>query len=94
MTYRSIFVHVDDTEPCACRLDYAARVAKRYPGELLGGYIVPPSDVTAYSKAAIPPDMFDRYVPSSPSFAATRRRASVPPPNARASKGSSGGRRR
>jgi len=62
MTYRSIFVHVDDTEPCARRLDYAARVAKRYPGELLGAYIVPPSDVTAYSKAAIPPDMYEKYV--------------------------------
>lgn len=85
MTYRSIFVHADDTEPCARRLDYAARVAKRYPGELLGAYIVPPSDVTAYTKAAIPPDMYEKYIAkltdlcsaAEAGFRAAARRAGV-----------------
>src|SRR5574337_404553 len=62
MTYRSIFVHVDDTEPCVRRLDYAARVAKRYPAELLGAYIVPPSELTPYAKAVMSADTFEKYV--------------------------------
>jgi nucleotide-binding universal stress UspA family protein len=85
MTYRSVFVHVDDTEACARRVDYAARMAKRYPGELLGAYIVPPSDVTAYTKAAMPPDMFDKYMArlaevcnaAEADFRAAARRAGV-----------------
>ncbi len=62
MTYRSIFVHVDDTESCARRLDYASRLAKRYPTELLGAYIVPPSELTPYAKAVMSADTFEKYV--------------------------------
>ena len=62
MTYRSIFVHVNDTEAYPHRLDYAARLAKKYPAELLGGYIVPPSELTPYAKAVMSPDSIKQYV--------------------------------
>jgi nucleotide-binding universal stress UspA family protein len=56
MTYRSIFVHVDDAEPCARRLGVAARLAHKYPAELLGGYLVPSGRVTPYASAVMGPD--------------------------------------
>ena len=56
MTYRSIFVHVDDAESCARRLGVAARRAPKYPAELLGGYLVPSGRVTAYASAVMGPD--------------------------------------
>jgi nucleotide-binding universal stress UspA family protein len=61
MTYRSIFVQVDDTEPCTHRLDYAARLARKFPAELLGAYIVPPSELTPYATAVMSQDSIDRY---------------------------------
>ncbi len=62
MTYRSILVQVDDTESCAHRLDYAARVAKQYPAELLGAYLVPPSELTPYASAVMSPESIGRYL--------------------------------
>jgi len=41
MTYRSIFVHVDDAEPGERRLAIAARLARTYPAQLMGAYLVP-----------------------------------------------------
>ena len=61
MTYRSIFVHADDTGPCAGRLDYAARFARRYPAELHGSYLPSPSELTAYAKAVMSQAEIDRY---------------------------------
>jgi nucleotide-binding universal stress UspA family protein len=62
MTYRSIFVHVDDAEPCDRRVDYAVRLARKYPGELLGGYILPPTELTRYARAVMSPDSIERYL--------------------------------
>jgi nucleotide-binding universal stress UspA family protein len=62
MTYRSIFVHVDDAEPCDRRIDYAARLARKYPAELLGGYILPPTELTRYARAVMAPDTVERYL--------------------------------
>ncbi len=61
MTYRSIFVHADDTEPCARRLDYAARLARRYPSELHGSYLPSPSELTKYAKAVMAQEEIDKY---------------------------------
>jgi nucleotide-binding universal stress UspA family protein len=62
MTYRSIFVHVDDAEPCDRRVDYAARLAAKYPAELLGGYILPPTELSRYARAVMAPDTVERYL--------------------------------
>jgi nucleotide-binding universal stress UspA family protein len=64
MTYRSIVVQVDDTESCAYRLDYAARVARRYSAELLGAYVVPPSELTPYASAVMSSESIGRYLRS------------------------------
>jgi nucleotide-binding universal stress UspA family protein len=61
MTYRSIFVHADDTEPCARRMDYAARLAQRYPAELHGSYLPSPNELTAYAKAVMSQGEIDKY---------------------------------
>jgi nucleotide-binding universal stress UspA family protein len=57
MTYRSVFVHVDDAEPCERRLEVAARLARTYPAQLLGAYIVPSSDMTPFRSALLPQDI-------------------------------------
>jgi len=41
MTYRSIFVHNDDSPDMERRLDIALRLAKAYPAELVGAFLVP-----------------------------------------------------
>jgi nucleotide-binding universal stress UspA family protein len=61
VTYRSIFVHVDDTKACEQRLAYAARLAAKFPAELIGGYLTPPSELTPYAKAVMSPDTQKRY---------------------------------
>jgi nucleotide-binding universal stress UspA family protein len=57
MTYRSIFVHVDDSPQTDLRLDVAARLARRYPAEVLGTYIVPTHELTATESAVLPPEL-------------------------------------
>ena len=61
MTFRSIFVHADDTATCARRLDYAARFAARYPAELHGSYLPSPSELTDYAKAVMAQAEIDKY---------------------------------
>jgi nucleotide-binding universal stress UspA family protein len=57
MTYRSIFVHVDDAESCESRLEVAARLARIYPAQLLGAYIVNSGDLTPFRSAFLPADV-------------------------------------
>ena len=57
MTYRSIFVHVDDSDQTDLRLDAATRLARHYPAELTGAYIVSTRDLTATESALLPPDL-------------------------------------
>lgn len=54
MTYRSIFVHVDDSPQTDPRLDVASRLARRYPAEILGTYLVPTRELTATEVALMP----------------------------------------
>jgi nucleotide-binding universal stress UspA family protein len=60
MTYRTIFVHVDDSESCARRLAVACRLAKHYPAELLGGYLVPSTELTPFTSAVLPAEVVER----------------------------------
>jgi len=62
MTYRTIFVHVDDAEPCGRRLEVASRLAARYPAELLGGYLVPSTEITPFTSAVLPADVVQRKI--------------------------------
>jgi nucleotide-binding universal stress UspA family protein len=54
MTYRSLFVHLDDSDESAQRLDVAARLARHYPAEVVGGYIVASRDLTPTEQAFLP----------------------------------------
>jgi nucleotide-binding universal stress UspA family protein len=57
MTYRSIFVHVDDSDQTDLRLDAATRLARHYPAEVAGAYIVSTRDFTPTESALLPPDL-------------------------------------
>ena len=57
MTYRSIFVHVDDSDQTDLRLDAATRLARHYPAELTGAYVVSTRDLTPTESALLPPDL-------------------------------------
>ena len=56
MTYRSIFVHVDDSSRSDLRLDAAMRLARRYPADVLGTYLVSRHELSASEIALLPPD--------------------------------------
>jgi nucleotide-binding universal stress UspA family protein len=60
MTYRSIFVHVDDVEACERRLEIAARLARAYPARLLGAYLAPRADMTPFASAMLPDEVVQR----------------------------------
>ena len=60
MTYRSIFVHVDDTGPCASRLDIATRLARAYPARLLGAYLMPAGNVRPFASVMLPEEVVQR----------------------------------
>jgi nucleotide-binding universal stress UspA family protein len=59
MTYRSMFVHVDDSAACAQRLAVAARLARAYNAELTGAYLVPTGSVTPFTSAVLPSDVVE-----------------------------------
>ncbi len=61
MTYRSIFVHVDDSPQSAQRLDVAVRLARRYPAEVLGTYVVSTRDLGVTEAALMPPEIVQSH---------------------------------
>jgi nucleotide-binding universal stress UspA family protein len=54
MGYRSILVHVDDSDASDRRLAVAARLARGFHGELAGAYIVPTREMTPFTSAMLP----------------------------------------
>lgn len=54
MSYRSIFLHLDDSEAWEHTLDVAARVAKDFDAELAGTYLVPRGEITPFTSAMLP----------------------------------------
>lgn len=54
MGYRSILVHVDDSEQSDRRLAVAARLARTFHGELAGAYIVSTRELTPFTSAMMP----------------------------------------
>jgi nucleotide-binding universal stress UspA family protein len=59
MTYRSIFVHVDDTPEHVHRLAVAATLASRFPAEIQGSYLVARRAFTPTEAALIPQELLD-----------------------------------
>ena len=60
MTYRSIFVHVDDGDDTARRLDIATRLATMYPAELVGAYLVPGHNPSPFTSAMMASEIVRR----------------------------------
>ncbi len=60
MTYRSIFVHSDDSPDTERRIDIATRLAKVYPAELVGAYIVPGFSPPAFASAMMASEIAQR----------------------------------
>lgn len=54
MGYRSILVHVDDSEQSDRRLAVAARLARNFHGELAGTYLVATREMTPFTSAVLP----------------------------------------
>ena len=54
MGYRSILVHVDDSDQSDRRLAVAARLARAFRGELAGAYLVPTREMTPFTSAMLP----------------------------------------
>jgi len=62
MTYRSIFVHVDDTQEHAHRLAVAATLARRFPAEILGAYLTPARAFTPTESALLPSEVVNSHL--------------------------------
>jgi nucleotide-binding universal stress UspA family protein len=60
MTYRSILVHIDDSEKSEMRTRVAARMAKAFPAQVVGAYLVAGPEVSPFATALIPPDFVER----------------------------------
>jgi len=60
MTFRSIFVHVDDAETSERRLQIAAGLARTYPAQLLGAYLVPSSNAMPFASVMLPDEVVQR----------------------------------
>lgn len=61
MTYRSILVHVDDGPHVTQREEVAAGLARQFPAQLVGAYLVPPrGDFSPLANALIPPDLVEQ----------------------------------
>jgi nucleotide-binding universal stress UspA family protein len=60
MTYRSILVHVDDGPYNVQRLEVAGALAKQFPAQLVGAYLVPRGDYSPFATALIPPDLIEK----------------------------------
>ena len=54
MTYRSIFLHLDDGDAWERTIDVGASVAKSFGAELAGCYLVPGGTVTPFTSALLP----------------------------------------
>ncbi len=54
MSYRSIFVHLDDDDAGDRALDVAARIAQSFAAELAGAYLVPDAALTPFTSAVLP----------------------------------------
>jgi len=57
MDYRSLLVHIDDSDQSDLRLDVAARLARKLDAELAGAYLVPTRELTPFTSAMLPDAM-------------------------------------
>ena len=57
MNYRSLLVHIDDSDHSNQRLDVATSLARKFDAELAGAYLVPTRELTPFTSAMLPDAM-------------------------------------
>jgi len=65
MDYRSLLVHIDDSDQSDVRLDIAARLARKLDAELAGAYLVPTRELTPFTSAMLPDAMVQQRLHES-----------------------------
>ena len=64
MDYRSLLVHVDDSDAHGV-LDLAARLARTFDAELAGAYLVPTRELTPFTSAMLPDSVVEHRLRDS-----------------------------
>ena len=59
MSYKSILVHIDNSESCRKRLDAAIVLAQRYDAHLTGLYVIPPLPTAVFSEGGISAELIE-----------------------------------
>jgi nucleotide-binding universal stress UspA family protein len=65
MSFKTLMVHLDDTEGCRLRLDAAVSVAIHFGAQLVGVYIVPGLEMSPSVAALLPAEAVDRRLSES-----------------------------
>lgn len=60
MAFRSLLVHVDDSERCSHRLSVASRIAHDFAAQLVGVYLVPTPELTPTIAALLPDSVVEQ----------------------------------
>jgi len=65
ITYKTLLVHVDDSERCVHRIEAAARLALEFGGRLVGVYLVPTPELTPSVSALLPDSVVNQRLAES-----------------------------
>jgi nucleotide-binding universal stress UspA family protein len=65
ITYKTLLVHVDDSERCAHRLDVAIRLARSFAARLVGAYLVPTPALAPSVSALLPESVVSQRLQDS-----------------------------
>jgi nucleotide-binding universal stress UspA family protein len=65
ITYKTLLVHVDDSERCAQRVEVASRIARSFAARLVGAYLVPTPALTPSVSALLPESVVSQRLQDS-----------------------------
>jgi len=65
ITYKTLLVHVDDSERCVHRIEAASRIAREFGGRLIGVYLVPTPELTPSVSALLPESIVNQRLAES-----------------------------
>lgn len=65
ITYKTLLVHVDDSERCAQRVEVASRIALDFAARLVGAYLVPTPALTPSVSALLPDSVVSQRLEQS-----------------------------
>ena len=65
ITYKTLLVHVDDSEDCVHRVEAASRIARAFEARLVGAYLVHTPEMTPSVSALLPETMVNQRLADS-----------------------------